>query len=132
MSFIPAVPGEWDATLVLHFVERTQGQTVIITRRLHGVATFQREKPRPEQLPGTKTGGRTRHSRSGSNKPTNLKQHAVQVINRFPSIPVPGLISCGHIASLMEIGLFPFYLDGARSSSAVNLAFPSQGPRVTD
>ncbi|KAI0253342.1 hypothetical protein BJV78DRAFT_1193688 [Lactifluus subvellereus] len=92
VSFLPAVPGEWNAALVLHFFERTQGQNVVITRRLHGIATFPKEKPRHEQLSGTKGGGRTRHSRPGSNKPT--KQHAitVQVINlyHFPFIPVPG------------------------------------------
>ena len=48
VSFAPRAAGEWDAQLELRFLHVSNGKrvTLTITRRLHGVATYQVADPR--------------------------------------------------------------------------------------
>jgi hypothetical protein len=54
VSFLPDAPGESNA-LVLRFVDKRQGQNVIIIRRLRGMAITPSEKshPQPSRLPSS-------------------------------------------------------------------------------
>ncbi|KAI9444104.1 hypothetical protein H4582DRAFT_1919354 [Lactarius indigo] len=49
----PAAPGEWDARLVLRFLHVSFGKhvTLVVTRRLHGVATSAVDEPQASQSP---------------------------------------------------------------------------------
>ncbi|KAH9035960.1 hypothetical protein EDB84DRAFT_1202007 [Lactarius hengduanensis] len=53
VSFVPAAPGDWDARLVLRFLHVSLGKhvTLVVTRRLHGVATSAEDKPQAPQSP---------------------------------------------------------------------------------
>jgi len=61
VSFLSDAPGERNAVLLLHFLERGSGQGFIIKRKVRGVATSPMEKPRPQPSkppPGSKASNR--------------------------------------------------------------------------
>ncbi|KAH9059527.1 hypothetical protein EDB87DRAFT_1621414 [Lactarius vividus] len=53
VSFVPAAQGDWDARLVLRFLHVSLGKhvTLVVTRRLHGVATSAVDNPQAPQSP---------------------------------------------------------------------------------
>ena len=62
VSFLPDAPGERNAVLLLHFLERRSGQGFIIKRKLRGVATSPMKKTRPQPSkppPGSKVSDRS-------------------------------------------------------------------------
>jgi len=82
VSFLSDAPGERNAVLLLHFLERGSGQGFIIKRKLRGVATSSMEKARPQPSkppPGSKASNRrVKQSQTRARQPNN-----VQVIHPY-------------------------------------------------
>jgi hypothetical protein len=74
VSFLSGAPGERNAVLLLHFLERGSGQSFLIKRKLRGVVTSPMEKPPP---------GSKASDRSSKQSQKRARQANVQVMRPY-------------------------------------------------